>query len=86
MLSLPKVYHYSNEGVITWYDFAKAVMEYANIDCEVIPIATKDYPTLAKRPYYSALDLTKIKDELALAAAPWGESLEKMVYFCNNNQ
>ena len=50
------LYHYSNEGVTSWYDFASAIMEISNIDCKVIPIETKDYPTQARRPLYSVLD------------------------------
>ena len=48
-----KVYHYSNEGVASWYDFATAIMEFGSLDCKVIPIETKDYPTPAKRPHFS---------------------------------
>ena len=48
-----KIYHYSNEGVTSWYDFARAIMEISNIDCNIIPIETKDYPTQAIRPLYS---------------------------------
>ena len=49
------LYHYSNEGVTSWYDFASAIMKISNIDCQVIPIETKDYPTQARRPLYSVL-------------------------------
>jgi dTDP-4-dehydrorhamnose reductase len=57
------LYHYSNEGVTSWYDFATAIMEISNIDCKVIPIETKDYPTEARRPMYSVLDKSKIKSD-----------------------
>jgi len=79
MLSLPKVYHYSNEGVTTWYDFAKTIMNYGKIDCKVIPITTKDYPTPAKRPHYSALSLSEIQNDLNISVIPWEESLERMI-------
>ena len=51
-----KIYHYSNEGVASWYDFAKAIMEISKINCNINPIETKDYPTPAKRPNYSILN------------------------------
>ena len=60
------VYHYSNEGVASWYDFAKAIMELGEIDCEVRPIETKDYPTAAKRPHFSVLNRLKLKTILKL--------------------
>ena len=55
------LYHYSNEGVISWYDFAISIMELGGVNCKVNPIQTKDYPTLAKRPHYSVFNKSKIK-------------------------
>ena len=59
----PKIYHYSNEGVCSWYDFAKAIMQEAKLTCNVFPIETVQYPTPAKRPYYSVLNKAKIKHD-----------------------
>ena len=58
-----RIYHYSNEGVCSWYDFAKAIFEIKGIDIKVNPIETKDYPTPAKRPHFSVLNKAKIKLE-----------------------
>ena len=62
-----EVYHYSNEGVCSWYDFSKAIFELSQTSCSVNPIETKDYPTPAKRPYYSVLNKVKIKSELEIS-------------------
>ena len=69
------LYHYSNEGVTSWYDFATAIMEISNIDCKVIPIETKDYPTQARRPLYSVLDKSKIKSDFKVTIHNWRDSL-----------
>lgn len=70
-----QLYHYSNEGVCSWYDFAKAIFELSSIDCEVMPIETKDYPTAATRPHYSLLNKAKIKQQFALKIPYWKDSL-----------
>lgn len=70
-----QLYHYSNEGVCSWYDFAKAIFELSQIDCVVKPIKTEEYPTPAKRPHYSLLDKTKIKHDFQLTIPYWRESL-----------
>ena len=57
-----EIYNYSNEGVCSWYDFAKTIVELEKIECEISPIETKDYPTPARRPHYSVLNKNKIKD------------------------
>jgi dTDP-4-dehydrorhamnose reductase len=72
-----EVYHYSNEGVCSWYDFAKTIFEISNIKCKVNAIETKDYPTPAKRPHYSVLNKAKIKDELGVSISYWKDSLKK---------
>jgi dTDP-4-dehydrorhamnose reductase len=69
------VYHYSNEGVASWYDFAKAIMELGKIECEVRPIETKDYPTAAKRPSFSVLNKSKIKKDFEIEIPYWRDSL-----------
>ena len=69
------VYHFSNEGVCSWYDFAKAIFELTNTPCAVNPIETKDYPTPAKRPHYSVLNKSKIKQAYNLNIPYWKDSL-----------
>jgi dTDP-4-dehydrorhamnose reductase len=71
-----EVYHYSNEGVASWYDFAIAIHQFANITCQVNPIPTKDYPLPAERPFYSVLDKTKIKKKLAVDIPYWRDSVK----------
>ena len=70
------VYHYSNEGVCSWYDFSKAIFELCNIPCQVKPIETKDYPTPAKRPHYSILNKSKIKNMSDTNIPYWRDSLK----------
>lgn len=70
-----KVYHYSNEGVASWYDFANSIMELAGSNCEIKAIQTKDYPTRAKRPNYSVLNKTKIKEDFKIKIPHWRMSL-----------
>ncbi|MBI5206795.1 MAG: dTDP-4-dehydrorhamnose reductase [Candidatus Firestonebacteria bacterium] len=74
-----KIYNYSNEGVASWYDFAKAIVEFSELKCEINPIETKDYPTPAKRPHYSVLDKGKIKKELNIKIPYWRDSLKECV-------
>ena len=71
-----EIYHYSNEGVLSWYDFAKEIMKMAKIDCTLSPIETKDYPTPAKRPHYSLLNKSKIKEKFNLTIPYWKDSLD----------
>ena len=74
---VPGVYHYSNEGVISWYDFTKAIHRIADITtCHVRPLHTAEYPTPAKRPHYSVLDKTKIKQTYGIEVPYWEESLK----------
>jgi dTDP-4-dehydrorhamnose reductase len=73
------IYHYSNEGVASWYDFATAIMELGKIECKVRPIETKDYPTAAKRPYFSVLNKTKIKNDFEIEIPYWRTSLARCI-------
>jgi dTDP-4-dehydrorhamnose reductase len=74
---VPGIYHYSNEGVTTWYDFTVMIHKFAGIEtCKVSPIETKDYPTRAARPQYSVLDKTKIKETFGMSIPQWENSLE----------
>lgn len=70
-----EIYHYSNEGVCSWYDFAKTIFELSSIDCNVSPIETKDYPTPATRPHYSLLNKAKIKQQFVITIPYWKDSL-----------
>ncbi len=70
------LYHYSNEGVTSWYDFATAIFELSNMPVRTIPIRTAEYPTKTQRPAYSVLDKTKIKSHLGVAIPHWRESLK----------
>jgi len=70
-----QIFHYSNEGVCSWYDFAKAIFEHEIIECDVSAIETKDYPTPAKRPHYSVLNKSKIKQTFQTAVPYWKDSL-----------
>jgi len=73
------IYHYSNEGVCSWYDFATAIMAQSDLNCEVFPIESKDYPTPAKRPHYSVLNKGKIKKDFGLKINHWAVSLAECV-------
>ncbi len=77
---VPGVYHFSNEGVISWYDFTKAIHRIAGITtCHVRPLHTSEYPTPANRPHYSVLDKTKIKQTYNLEVPYWEESLAECI-------
>ncbi len=71
------LYHYSNEGVASWYDFAKAIFEASNLKIKLNAIKTEAYPTPAKRPFYSVIDKAKIKSILGIETPNWSESLLK---------
>lgn len=79
------IYHYSNEGACSWYDFAKAIHCISGIDkCEVLPIPTEEYPTAASRPFYSILDKTKIKATYGVEVPYWQDSLRDCIKRINN--
>ena len=69
-------FHYSNEGVASWYDFAKAVFDISGISVELLPINTEAYPTPAERPRFSVMDKQKIKETFAVKIPYWRDSLE----------
>ena len=76
------VYHYSNEGVCSWFDFTKMIAEYAgNNDCDIQPCHSDEFPSKVKRPAYSVLDKTKIKQTFGIKVPYWTDSLKK----CINN-
>ena len=77
---VPGVYHFSNEGVCSWYDFTKAIHRLAGIAaCKVKPLHTEEYPTKAKRPHYSVLDKTKIKETYHIEIPYWMDSLQSCI-------
>lgn len=71
-----EIFHYSNEGVTSWYDFAREIMQFSKINCKVNAITTKDYPLPAARPYYSVFDKSKIKKKFAIEIPHWKDSLK----------
>ena len=73
------LYHYSNEGLTSWYDFATAIFELSDIAVKTTPIRTSEYPTKATRPPFSVMDKTKIKTALGVAIPHWRESLKTCV-------
>lgn len=73
---IPGIYHYTNEGRINWHEFALAIKDLIQSDCEVKAIPTVQYPTPAKRPAWSVLDKTKIKETYQLEIPDWKASLE----------
>ncbi len=75
----PGVYHYSNEGVASWYDFAKAIFQIKNIQCKVNPVLSDQFPTPAKRPHFSVLNKSKIKDRFGIEIPYWKDSLKKCI-------
>ena len=72
-----EIYHYTNEGVLSWYDFAKEIMRMAKLDCQINPIETKAYPTPATRPHFSLLNKSKIKEEFGIIIPYWKDSLDE---------
>ena len=72
------IYHFSNEGATSWYGFAKTIFEINKINIELNPIPTSAYPTPAKRPEYSVLDKSKIKEAFGIEIMDWEESLKKV--------
>lgn len=80
---MPGIYHYSNEGVASWFDFTKAIFEFKNIDCKVKPIGSEEYPSPVQRPAYSVLNKSKIKKVYGLTIPYWRDSLRD--YFQINN-
>lgn len=74
---VPDVYHYSNEGVCSWYDFAQMIFKLAKVNCKIEAVRSDLFPTIAKRPAYSVMDKAKIKKQFNIAIPFWVDSLEK---------
>lgn len=73
------IYHYANQGGISWFDFAEKIRDLSVSDCRVVPIETHEYPTVAQRPKYTVLDTNKIHNTFDLSIPKWEDSLEKML-------
>ena len=73
---VPGTYHYSDEGVVSWFDLSKAVFEIAGLNCDVIPVLSEEFPTPTKRPNYSVLNKSKIKNTFGLQIPYWRDSLK----------
>ena len=84
--SVHETFHFTNEGEITWFDFATAIMEIAGKPCKVNPITTDQYPAKAHRPAYSVLDLSKIKEVTGMTIPFWKDSLKKCIEEINKNK
>ena len=80
-----ETFHFTNEGNITWYEFARTIMELGEKHCHVNPITTDQYPTKAHRPAYSVLDLSKIKEVTGMTIPHWRDSLVKCIEEINKN-
>lgn len=80
----PEIFHYSGEGICSWYDFAREIMILSNSDCKIIPVETKDYPTPAERPPYSVLCKSKIKETFGIKIKHWQNSLKECIYLIEN--
>ncbi|WP_010665032.1 dTDP-4-dehydrorhamnose reductase [Marinilabilia salmonicolor] len=74
---IPGVYHFSNEGVCSWYDFTKAIFHETGISCKVTPVESDQFPTPAPRPYFSVMDKSKIKQTYDIEITHWQDSLRK---------
>jgi len=76
---VPGVYHYSNEGVASWYDFAKEIIDLAGLKTRILPIETQDYPLPAPRPQYSVLNKKKIRDTYGIKVRHWKDALRDCI-------
>lgn len=81
---VPGIYHFSDEGVCSWYDFTKSIHRIAGITCDLHPIETKDYPARTPRPHYSVLNKAKIKSTFGIVIPHWEESLVKCIEILNH--
>ena len=77
------VYHYSNQGELSWHDFAKAIFELSDINIKLNPISSNEYITEAERPLYSVLNTNKIKHKLNIDIPDWKSSLKKAILNLN---
>ncbi|MGQ9620740.1 MAG: dTDP-4-dehydrorhamnose reductase [Bacteroidales bacterium] len=73
------IYHYSNEGLCTWYEFAIAIVKYAGLNCTIEPVSTEEFNSIAARPHYSVLAKKKIEENFGIIIPPWETSLNKCI-------
>jgi len=73
------IYHYTNTGIISWYDFAAQIKAFAGLNCNVLPVPSTEYPTPAKRPIYSAMDTHEIVDDFRVQLVDWKTSLQDCI-------
>ncbi len=83
---IPGLYHYSNDGQVSWFDFAKSIKKCFGFSTILNPISTEEYPTTAKRPYYSLLDKSKIKTTFNINVPSYENSLEKCITILKNEK
>ncbi len=81
-----KIYHYTDEGVCSWYDFAREIMEMSHLKCCVQPILSADYPTKAKRPFYSVLSKEHIKKDFGIQIPHWTNGLKRCIKLLEENK
>ena len=74
-----EIFHYANEGVASWYDFARAIISFSGIPCVITPVETKDYPLPAPRPFYSVLNKTRFKERFGIEIPYWKDSMEECI-------
>jgi len=77
---VPGIYHFSNEGVCSWYDFTKMIFKLAHVECEVLPIESKDYAVRTPRPHYSVLNKSKLKSTYNQTIPYWMDGLERCLH------
>ena len=85
MLSRTGVYHFSNEGVCSWYDFACAIRDLSGNTCDIVPCHSDEFPSKVRRPAYSVLDKTKVKTSFGITIPHWYHSLMKCIERCSKN-
>ena len=86
MLDKQGIYHFSNEGVTSWYDFAKEICVLCGNHCNILPCHSDEFPSKVKRPHFSVLDKTKIKETFHLEIPYWKDSLKRCMEILNNNK
>lgn len=83
---MPGIYHFTDEGVMSWYDFSKAIFDIAGKKVKVNPVSTAEYPTPAKRPHYSVLRKSKIKQTFGIEIPYWRDSLKRCIKILQNQK
>ena len=73
------IYHFSNEGAVSWFDFAHEICRMSGNDCEIVPCLSSEFPSKVKRPHYWVLDKSKVRNELGFTPPYWSDSLEKCI-------